>query len=161
MLDENRSLPDHTLYLFRARHLIGRSGLFCYDFGDGMIAGSTLPVPGLVPLPPAPDAESIFISPERFEPEQPRIRLQLARGETACVSGISLAAGEYTLSVRGMAPETLEVEIGELMFQLEPESRDVASGNFSLPEGNAATRIQFHAGSSTSSIYKIEIRPLS
>lgn len=160
MLDENRKLPDHILYLFRARHLVGRSGLYCYEFSNGMIAGSTVPVPGLTPLPPAPDAKSIFIPAGRFEPEQPRVMLTLSPGESIVSPEIPLAAGSSRLIVRGVAPEHLRAELDGIPITLKADGSGRASGEFKLPEESGYARLLLRAENGPASIREVEICPL-
>ncbi len=160
MLDENRRLPDHVLYLFRARHLVGRSGLFCYEFGDGMIAGSTVPVPGFTPLPPAPDAESIFVPAVRLEPEQPRVRFDLSPGEKTGTTGIPLRAGHYRFIVRGINPGSLRAEIDDMEIPLKSADSGAAEGEFTLSVSHPEAELRLQAADHPVSLFQIELRPL-
>ena len=161
MLDENRRLPDHILYLFRARRLIGRSGLYCYEFGQGLIAGSTVPVPGFPPLPPAPDAGTLFIPASRFDPEQPRVRLSLAAGEKGRVTGIPLAACRYRLLLRGENPESCRGWIAGIPVTLQSAGSGKASGEFVPTTPVPEATIEIQAGEQPASIFQIELTPLS
>lgn len=160
MFDENRKLPDHVLYLFRARRLTGRCGLYCYEFGDGMIAGSPLPVPGFTPLPPAPGAAGIFIPAGRLEPETPRVSFLFTADEVTTTPKISLQAGNYRLIIRGTAPEHLIAEIGGESFPLQSDAPGKASCSFRLHQDQLDVQIRFHTDGTPASIFQVEILPL-
>ncbi|MDR0933323.1 MAG: DUF6311 domain-containing protein [Victivallales bacterium] len=161
MIDENRPLADHTLYLFRMRKLVGRSGLYCYEIDNGMIAGSTVPIPGFTPLPAAKDAKSIFIPAERLTPVRSRTKLTLKWGQTTFSPFVNFQEGSYKIIIRGENLKQLRLRFGEIPLELNIDDSGVASGEFEVQSPAMRQHFGFVAYDDNCSIHMVEIHEKS